>query len=118
VRPGAFLGDIGATIQNLAEERGYSVVREFCGHGIGRAFHEDPQVLHVGTFGEGLELKKGMVFTIEPMINEGKPDLEILADKWTAVTKDGLASAQFEHTLAVLENGCEVLTRIDGRTDF
>ena len=118
VRPGAFLGDIGATIQNLAEGRGYSVVREFCGHGIGRSFHEDPQVLHVGKFGEGLELKKGMVFTIEPMINEGKPDLEILADKWTAVTKDGLASVQFEHTLAVLENGCEVLTRIDGLTDF
>jgi methionyl aminopeptidase len=118
VKPGAHLGDIGATIQNIAEQRGFSVVREFCGHGIGRSFHEDPQVLHVGTFGEGIELKKGMVFTIEPMINEGKPDLEILSDKWTAVTKDGLASAQFEHTLAVVDNGCEVLTRLNGQTVF
>lgn len=118
VRPGARLGDIGATIQNIAEGRGYSVVREFCGHGIGRNFHEDPQVLHMGKFGEGVEIKKGMVFTIEPMINEGEPDLEILPDKWTAVTKDGLVSAQFEHTLAVVDNGCEVLTRLDNRTDF
>jgi len=118
VRPGAHLGDIGATIQNIAEGKGYSVVREFCGHGIGRNFHEDPQVLHVGTFGEGVELKKGMVFTIEPMLNEGKPDLEILPDKWTAVTKDGLASAQFEHTIAVLDNGYEVLTRLNGQTNF
>ena len=118
VRPGARLGDIGATIQNIAEGKGYSVVREFCGHGIGRNFHEDPQVLHMGKFGEGVEIKKGMVFTIEPMINEGAPDLEILPDKWTAVTKDGLVSAQFEHTLAVVDNGCEVLTRLDDRTDF
>ena len=88
VRPGAHLGDIGATVQGIAESGVYSVVREFCGHGIGRNFHEDPQVLHVGTLGEGVELKKGMVFTIEPMLNEGKPDLEILSDKWTAVTKD------------------------------
>ena len=118
VKPGAHLGDIGATVQSIAESRGYSVVREFCGHGIGRNFHEDPQVLHVGTLGEGVELKKGMVFTIEPMLNEGKPDLEILSDKWTAVTKDGLASAQFEHTIAVLDNGYEVLTRLNGQTDF
>lgn len=118
VRPGAKLGDIGATIQNLAEGRGYSVVREFCGHGIGRNFHEDPQVLHLGEFGEGIELKKGMVFTIEPMINEGNPDLEILSDKWTAVTQDGSVSAQFEHTIAVVEGGCEVLTRLDGQTNF
>ena len=118
VRPGARLGDIGATIQNIAEGRGYSVVREFCGHGIGRNFHEEPQVLHMGKFGEGVEIQKGMVFTIEPMINEGEPDLEILPDKWTAVTKDGLVSAQFEHTLAVVDDGCEVLTRLDNRTDF
>ena len=118
VRPGAHLGDIGATIQNIAEGKGYSVVREFCGHGIGRNFHEDPQVLHIGKVGEGVELKKGMVFTIEPMLNEGKPDLKILPDKWTAVTQDGLASAQFEHTVAVLDNGYEVLTRLNGQTDF
>ena len=118
VRPGAHLGDIGAIIQKIAHEKGYSVVREFCGHGIGRNFHEDPQVLHLGTVGEGVERKKGMVFAIEPMLNEGKPDLEILSDKWTAVTKDGLASAQFEHTIAVLDNGYEVLTRLEGQTVF
>ncbi len=118
MRPGAHLGDIGATIQNIAEGKGYSVVREFCGHGIGRNFHEDPQVLHIGTFGEGVELKKGMVFTIEPMLNEGKPDLKILPNKWTAVTQDGSASAQFEHTVAVLDNGHEVLTRLNGQTNF
>ena len=118
VRPGAHLGDIGAIIQKIAHEKGYSVVREFCGHGIGRNFHEDPQVLHLGTVGEGVEIKKGMVFTIEPMLNEGKPDLKILSDKWTAVTKDGLASAQFEHTIAVLDNGYEVLTRLEGQTVF
>jgi methionyl aminopeptidase len=118
VRPGAHLGDIGATIQTFTEGRGYSVVREFCGHGIGRSFHEDPQVLHFGRFGEGAELKKGMVFTIEPMINEGKCDLEILSDKWTAVTKDGSRSAQFEHTVAVWDDGCKVLTRLDGKTTF
>ncbi len=118
VRPGAHLGDIGATIQGIAESRGYSVVREFCGHGIGRNFHEEPQVLHMGTFGEGIEIKKGMVFTIEPMLNEGKPDLEILSDKWTAVTKDRLASAQFEHTIAVVDNGCKVLTRLKDQTNF
>lgn len=118
VRPGARFGDIGATIQQFVEGRGYSVVREFCGHGIGRQFHEEPQVLHFGRFGEGLELKKGMVFTIEPMINEGNADLRLLADKWTAVTQDGSLSAQFEHTLAVTGNGVEVLTRLDGKTTF
>lgn len=118
VRPEARLGDIGATIQQLVEKRGYSVVREFCGHGIGREFHEEPQVLHFGRFGEGLKLKKGMVFTIEPMINEGEPDLRLLADKWTAVTKDGSLSAQFEHTLVVTDSGVEVLTRLDGKTSF
>ncbi len=118
VKPGAHLGDIGATIQKIAEKNGYSVVREFCGHGIGRNFHEDPQVLHVGTFGEGVEIKKGMVFTIEPMLNEGKPDLKILSDKWTAVTQDGELSAQFEHTVCVTDAGVEILTRLDGKTKF
>ncbi len=114
VRPGSHLGDIGAAIQKYVEARGYSVVREFCGHGIGLNFHEEPQVLHFGKEGEGLELRKGMTFTIEPMINEGKADLKILADKWTAVTLDGSTSAQFEHTLWVTDTGCEVLTRTNG----
>ena len=118
VRPGAKLGDIGATIQQYVEPKGYSVVREFCGHGIGRNFHEDPQVLHFGKFGQGLELKKGMTFTIEPMINLGKPDLKILEDNWTAVTQDGTLSAQYEHTILVTDDGHEVLTRIEGKTAF
>ncbi len=118
VRPGAHLGDIGATIQQYVEPRGYSVVREFCGHGIGRKFHEEPQVLHFGKFGQGLTLQKGMTFTIEPMINMGKPHLKILEDNWTAVTLDGALSAQYEHTIVVTDEGCEVLTRLDGRTDF
>ncbi|NIQ03106.1 MAG: type I methionyl aminopeptidase [Nitrospinaceae bacterium] len=118
VRPGARLGDIGATIQQYVEARGYSVVREFCGHGIGRKFHEDPQVLHFGKPGHGLVLEKGMTFTIEPMINLGKPDLKILDDNWTAVTQDGSLSAQYEHTILVTENGHEVLTRIEGKTSF
>lgn len=112
VRPGAHLGDIGAAIQESVEPKGYSVVREFCGHGIGRNFHEEPQVLHVGRYGEGIELRKGMVFTIEPMINAGKAELRVLADKWTAVTVDGSMSAQFEHTIAVTATGHEVLTRL------
>ena len=118
VRPGARLGDIGATIQQYVEPKGYSVVREFCGHGIGRNFHEDPQVLHFGNFGQGMELKKGMTFTIEPMINQGKPDLRILEDNWTAVTQDGNLSAQYEHTILVTDDGHEVLTRIEGKTTF
>lgn len=118
VRPGARLGDIGATIQQYVESRGYSVVREFCGHGIGKYFHEEPQVLHFGKFGQGLELKKGMTFTIEPMINMGKSSLKILEDNWTAVTLDGSLSAQYEHTLLVTDNGCDVLTRLDGQTTF
>ena len=118
VRPGARLGDIGATIQQYVEPKGYSVVREFCGHGIGRNFHEDPQVLHFGNFGQGMELKKGMTFTIEPMINQGKPDLKILEDNWTAVTQDGNLSAQYEHTILVTDDGHEVLTRIEGKTAF
>lgn len=118
VRPGARLGDIGATIQQYVEGQGYSVVREFCGHGIGREFHEEPQVLHFGKFGQGVELKKNMVFTIEPMINAGEAALRILDDKWTAVTRDGSLSCQYEHTVVVTGDGHEVLTRLDGVTKF
>lgn len=111
VRPGARLGDVGAAIQEFAEGLGCSVVTEFVGHGIGRKFHEEPKVLHVGTRGRGIRLKPGMTFTIEPMINLGVPDVEILEDEWTAVTADGRLSAQFEHTLLVTESGTEILTR-------
>jgi len=111
VREGARLGDIGAAIQEFAEGQGCSVVRAFVGHGIGRVFHEAPQVAHYGRAGTGLRLKAGMVFTIEPMINIGNHDVEILDDKWTAVTTDGSLSAQFEHTLVVTKRGCEVLTK-------
>jgi methionyl aminopeptidase len=110
VKPGAFLGDIGHAIQSCAEEHGYSVVREFCGHGIGRRFHEEPQVLHYGRPGTGLKLQAGMIFTIEPMINAGKPGIRQLADGWTVVTKDHSLSAQWEHTVLVSETGFEVLT--------
>lgn len=110
VKAGATLGDIGYAIQSFAESHRFSVVREFCGHGIGRGFHEDPQVLHYGKKGEGMVLQAGMTFTIEPMINAGKKDLKILPDGWTVVTKDRSLSAQFEHTLAVTESGCEILT--------
>ena len=110
VRPGATLGDIGHVIQQHAEKNYYSVVREYCGHGIGREFHEDPQVLHYGTAGEGLELQRGMCFTIEPMVNAGKRHVKLLPDNWTVVTKDRSPSAQWEHTMAVTANGCEVLT--------
>ena len=114
VRPGARLGDIGAVIQKHAEENGFSVVREFCGHGIGKNFHEDPQVLHYGRAGTGLELKAGMTFTIEPMINAGKAAISELPDGWTIVTKDRSLSAQWEHTILVTETGVEVLTVSDG----
>ncbi|MFN3884634.1 MAG: type I methionyl aminopeptidase [Rhodocyclaceae bacterium] len=110
VRPGAHLGDIGAAIQRHAEANGFSVVREFCGHGIGRRFHEEPQVLHYGKKGTGLVLEPGMVFTIEPMINAGKAAISELPDGWTIVTKDRSLSAQWEHTVAVTETGVEVLT--------
>ena len=110
VRPGAFLGDIGHVIQTHAEASGYSVVREFCGHGIGRKFHEDPQVLHYGRAGTGLKLQPGMTFTIEPMINAGKAGIRQLADGWTVVTKDHSLSAQWEHTILVTADGYEVLT--------
>lgn len=111
VRPGAFVGDIGAAIQEYAESKGCSVVRDFVGHGIGRQFHMEPSVPHYGTAGRGLKLKAGMVFTIEPMINLGDWRCQILDDGWTAKTVDGRLSAQFEHTLAVTREGCEVLTR-------
>jgi methionyl aminopeptidase len=110
VRPGATVGDIGSAIQKHAEERGYSVVREFCGHGIGRKFHEEPQILHYGKPGHGVPLKPGMVFTVEPMINAGKRDIRQLGDGWTIVTRDHSLSAQWEHTVAVTAEGFEVLT--------
>ena len=110
VRPGIRLGDLGAAIQHHAEAHGCSIVREYCGHGIGRAFHEDPQVLHYGTPGTGIELEPGMTFTIEPMVNAGKRHVKLLPDNWTVVTKDRSPSAQWEHTLAVTAGGCEVLT--------
>jgi methionyl aminopeptidase len=110
VQPGAFLGDIGAAIQRHAERHGYSVVREFCGHGIGRRFHEEPQVLHYGRPGTGLRLEPGMTFTIEPMINAGRAAIRELADGWTIVTKDHSLSAQWEHTVLVTDAGYEVLT--------
>jgi len=110
VRPGATLGDIGHAIQSYVEGEKCSVVREYCGHGIGRGFHEEPQVLHYGKPGTGLELKAGMVFTIEPMVNLGKPQIKLLGDGWTVVTRDKSLSAQFEHTLAVTDAGYEILT--------
>lgn len=110
VKPGATLGDIGQAIQKFAESHRYSVVREFCGHGIGKAFHEEPQVLHYGKAGTGETLKTGMIFTIEPMINLGKRHVKVLADGWTAVTKDRSLSAQWEHTVLVTEDGYEILT--------
>jgi methionyl aminopeptidase len=111
VRPGVRLGDIGAAIQHYAESHNFSVVREYCGHGIGRQFHEEPQVLHYGTPGTGLPLEPGMTFTIEPMINAGKRFVTLLPDGWTVVTKDRSLSAQWEHTVLVTEDGFEVLTR-------
>ena len=114
VRPGAHLGDIGYAIQQHAERQGFSVVREFCGHGIGTKFHEDPQVLHYGLPNTGLKLQPGMTFTIEPMINAGKPDIRQLADGWTIVTKDHSLSAQWEHTVLVNDTGWEVLTLSHG----
>ena len=110
VRPRATLGDIGHAIQRHAEANGFSVVREFCGHGIGRDFHEEPQVLHYGKPGDGLVLQAGMIFTIEPMINAGKKETKILPDGWTAVTRDHSLSAQWEHTILVTRDGAEVLT--------
>ncbi|BCL75955.1 methionine aminopeptidase [Jeongeupia sp. HS-3] len=110
VRPGARLGDVGHAIQTLAEAAGYSVVREYCGHGIGKVYHEDPQVLHYGRAGTGLLLKKGMTFTVEPMINAGSAGVQQLTDGWTVVTRDGSLSAQWEHMIAVTDDGFEILT--------
>jgi methionyl aminopeptidase len=110
VKPGATTGDIGAAIQSYAEAERCSVVRDFCGHGLGRVFHDRPNILHYGDTGDGVLLEPGMFFTIEPMINLGKPHVKILADGWTAVTRDRELSAQFEHTVAVTHTGCEVFT--------
>ncbi|WP_397448699.1 type I methionyl aminopeptidase [Pseudomonas sp. NA-150] len=110
VRPGATLGDIGHAIQTVAHREGFSVVRDYCGHGIGRNYHEEPQVLHYGTKGQGMKLKEGMVFTIEPMINVGKPGTKVLADGWTVLTRDQSLSAQWEHMVAVTATGFELLT--------
>lgn len=117
VKPGIFLGDIGAAIHQHAQSAGFSVVREYCGHGIGREFHEDPQVLHYGNPGTGLELRPGMTFTIEPMINTGKSDTRLLADGWTVVTRDHGLSAQWEHTVLVTETGVEILTKSETADD-
>ena len=114
VRPGALLGDIGHGIQKFAEAQGYSVVREFCGHGIGRNFHEEPQVLHYGRPGTGVPLSSGMTFTIEPMINAGRRDIRQLSDGWTIVTKDRSLSAQWEHTVLVTDAGYEIMTLSTG----
>jgi methionyl aminopeptidase len=110
VKPGATTGDIGAAIQQFAEAERCSVVRDFCGHGLGRLFHDEPNILHYGRPGEGIELKPGMLFTIEPMINLGRPHVKVLADGWTAVTRDRSLSAQFEHTVGVTETGVEIFT--------
>ena len=113
VKPGVRLGDIGHAIQQYAEKERFSVVREYCGHGIGRVFHEEPQVLHYGSPDTGLALEAGMTFTIEPMINAGKRHVKQLADGWTVVTKDRSLSAQWEHTILVTETGHEILTLRD-----
>ena len=110
LKPGIRLGDIGYEIQSYVERRGFSVVRDFCGHGIGTSFHEPPNILHYGNRNSGLELKPGMTFTIEPMINSGKYEVKLLKDGWTAVTKDKSFSAQFEHTVGITENGYEIFT--------
>ncbi|WP_121118431.1 type I methionyl aminopeptidase [Croceibacterium ferulae] len=109
-RPGGRLGDIGAAIQDYAEGHRYGVVRDFCGHGVGRLFHDAPEVVHAGRAGTGPELKPGMIFTIEPMINLGRPAVKVLNDGWTAVTRDKSLSAQFEHSIGITEDGCEIFT--------
>lgn len=110
VKPGATLGDVGHAIQSVAQRAHFSVVREYCGHGIGQVYHDEPQVLHYGRCGQGLKLEEGMVFTIEPMLNAGRPETRQLADGWTVVTQDNSLSAQWEHMVAVTAQGCEVLT--------
>ena len=111
IKNGACLGDIGEAIQTFAEKKGFSIVRDFCGHGIGKIFHTYPNILHYGNKGEGSKLETGMVFTVEPMINQGEYQTNILKDGWTAVTKDKLLSAQFEHTVGVTNDGCEIFTK-------
>ena len=110
VKPGNKLGDIGYAIQSHAEKNYFSIVKEYCGHGIGEIYHDEPQILHYGIPDTGIELKEGMTFTIEPMINSGKADVRVLSDEWTVVTKDHSLSAQWEHTILVTSNGCEILT--------
>jgi len=116
-RPGGHLGDIGAAIQRHAEKHRYGVVRDFCGHGVGRLFHDAPEVVHVGKAGTGPELKPGMIFTIEPMINIGRADVKVLDDGWTAVTRDRSLSAQFEHSIGITETGAEIFTSSPGGLD-
>jgi methionyl aminopeptidase len=110
-RPGNHLGDIANAIQRHAEGQRYSVVRDFCGHGVGRVFHDSPEVVHAGRPGTGPELKPGMIFTVEPMINIGRPDVKVLEDGWTAVTRDRSLSAQFEHSIGITDTGCEIFTK-------
>jgi methionyl aminopeptidase len=110
IRPGATTGDIGAAIEAFVEPHGMSVVRDFCGHGLGRLFHDEPNIVHVGRRGEGVVLRPGMLFTVEPMINLGRPHVKVLSDGWTAVTRDRSLSAQFEHTVGVTATGVEVFT--------
>ncbi|MBD0269431.1 MAG: type I methionyl aminopeptidase [Cyanobacteria bacterium Co-bin8] len=112
IKPGARIGDIGAAIQEYAEANGFSVVRDMVGHGVGREFHTEPQIPHYGKRGTGLKLRPGMVFTVEPMLNEGTYQIKVLADRWTVLTKDKKLSAQFEHTVAVTQNGVEILTQL------
>jgi methionyl aminopeptidase len=118
LKDGVHVGDIGSTIQGYVESKGFSVVRDFCGHGIGKNFHEQPNILHYGNPKTGNELKTGMIFTIEPMINEGKYDTKILNDGWTAVTKDKTLSAQFEHTVGIMDKGYEIFTLSKSGLDF
>jgi methionyl aminopeptidase len=118
IKNGINLGDIGETIQAYAEKNGFSVVRDFCGHGIGKIFHEAPNVLHYGKKGEGMKLKTGMIFTVEPMINEGNYNTKLLKDGWTAVTKDKSLSAQFEHTVGVTDDGFEIFTKSKKKLEY
>ena len=118
LKDGIHLGDIGSTIQKYVESKGFSVVRDFCGHGVGKNFHEQPNILHYGESGTGDKLKTGMIFTIEPMINEGKYETNLLKDGWTAVTKDKMLSAQFEHTVGIKDDGYEIFTLSKKGLDF